>query len=259
MGNKQIGGQGNKQTKERLQRAKDTKVLALVKCQLSNWSKLLSRLEGLEDLRSLDLSDNKLDGEVPREFARFGGLKILSLDGNNLHGCTVLGQLSSLEDLSAARNAVTSLPDLRGAPKLKQLNLSHNAISTCHDPLCFAGLRLLRVVRLSHNRMQMLPSSLVSLPGLVELDVSHNALESFAEEGEAAQLKQLQHLDLRSNRVRELPRTLFTETRLNQLLLDGNPLTVEQLREHDYTAAWQERQRAAVNKQLAGGLVVKLN
>eukprot|EP01065_Artemidia_motanka_P015130 TRINITY_DN18_c0_g3_i1.p1 TRINITY_DN18_c0_g3~~TRINITY_DN18_c0_g3_i1.p1 ORF type:complete len:256 (+),score=92.90 TRINITY_DN18_c0_g3_i1:52-819(+) len=255
-----MGNSSGKQLKERFQRAKATKTLSLERCDLGDWGKLQKRLEGLEDIRSLDLGDNKLRGPVPQTLAAFQSLKNLSLSGNAVTCCRVVSQLAALEDLSVARSAVAEVPDLQTVVRLKQLDMSRSAVARFASPQCFGGLRQLRVVNLSHNRIQLLPPSLLSLPVLSDMDLSHNQLQGMGpDEKDGAGLPQLQRLDLTGNGITELPRWLFTDTRLNQLCLDGNPLTIHQLRDRDYTAAWQERQKAAIDKQMHGGLVVKLN
>ena len=82
-------------------------------------------------------------------------------------------------------------------------------------------------LNLSHNRLEKLPDIFLQLINLTCLYVNNNRLSSLPES--IGCLKRLQELDLRNNQlkvldvVRKLPE-------LKKLLVEGNPLTLEEIR-----------------------------
>ena len=82
-------------------------------------------------------------------------------------------------------------------------------------------------LKLSHNRLEKLPDIFLQLINLTCLYVNKNRLSSLPES--IGYLKRLQELDLRNNQlkvldvVRKLPE-------LKKLLVEGNPLTLEEIR-----------------------------
>ena len=82
-------------------------------------------------------------------------------------------------------------------------------------------------LNLSHNRLEKLPDIFLQLINLTCLYVNNNRLSSLPES--IGCLKRLQELDLRNNQlkvldvVRKLPD-------LRKLLVEGNPLTLEEIR-----------------------------
>ena len=82
-------------------------------------------------------------------------------------------------------------------------------------------------LNLSHNRLEKLPDIFLQLINLTCLYVNNNRLSSLPES--IGYLKRLQELDLRNNQlkvldvVRKLPE-------LKKLLVEGNPLTLEEIR-----------------------------
>ena len=82
-------------------------------------------------------------------------------------------------------------------------------------------------LNLSHNRLEKLPAIFLQLINLTCLNVNNNRLSSLPES--IGRFKRLQELDLRNNQlkvldvVRKLPD-------LRKLLVEGNPLTLEEIR-----------------------------
>ncbi|ESW24066.1 hypothetical protein PHAVU_004G099700 [Phaseolus vulgaris] len=93
--------------------------------------------QGFEDpelkLKSIDLSNNKLTGEIPKEIGYLVGLVSLNLSRNNLRGKipSGIGSLSSLESLDLSRNHISGgIPlSLSQIDFLGKLDLSHNSLS----------------------------------------------------------------------------------------------------------------------------------
>jgi protein toll len=117
-------------------------------------------------------------------------------------------------------------------------------------------------VDLSNNQLTSLPNSLFEHgASIAELDASNNMLTGFRPSSAEVPfgMKRLRNLDVSHNRIATLDTRLFSHSVLNQLTLDGNPITLDDLKAVDGFDVWAKRQASIVNKQLAGGLVVKLN
>jgi len=84
-------------------------------------------------LKSIDLSSNKLTGEIPKEIEYLVGLVSLNLSGNYLSGeiPSEIGNLSLLESLDLSRNHISGqIPfSLSQVDFLCKLNLSQNYLS----------------------------------------------------------------------------------------------------------------------------------
>jgi len=88
---------------------------------------------GLSLLKSIDLSNNQLSGEIPKEIEGLFGLVSLNLSRNQLTGKipSNVGELTSLEFLDLSQNQlIGSIPSsLAQIDRLTVLDLSHNYLS----------------------------------------------------------------------------------------------------------------------------------
>jgi EIX receptor 1/2 len=89
--------------------------------------------KNFKEMRSIDLSNNKLTGEIPEEISSLKGLLALNLSRNMLTGLIPqkIGYLTQLESLDLSRNELfgsipTSMADISF---LEVLNLSYNKLS----------------------------------------------------------------------------------------------------------------------------------
>ncbi len=96
----------------------------------------------LTQLKSLNLSGNKLTGSIPPELGQLRQLKSLNLSYNELTGSipTELGKLTKLEDLFLSNNELTGqVPtELSQLTNLKAMQLGNNQLSGC-VPRTLAG------------------------------------------------------------------------------------------------------------------------
>ncbi|XP_027923652.1 receptor-like protein EIX1 [Vigna unguiculata] len=97
------------------------------------WKGVEQRFKNAELIKGIDLSSNKLTGEIPKEIGYLAGLVSLNLSRNNLSGKipSEIGNLSSLESLDLSRNQISGgipLP-LSEIDNLGKLDLSHNFLS----------------------------------------------------------------------------------------------------------------------------------
>ncbi|XP_076459454.1 malignant fibrous histiocytoma-amplified sequence 1 homolog [Babylonia areolata] len=164
-------------------------------------SQIPAALFSLEDLQSLNLSDNFFT-EIPEE---------------------VLG-LGHLTTLNMQRNALLRLPDnLFQLQNLSHLELSENYLETL--PAAVGSLSSLIHLGLDRNRLTEIPDELCQVTSLVSLAVSSNQLSSIPEK--IHHLSKLQFLSLENNKLKELPLLLdrlegLVET--DGLSLHGNDL-----------------------------------
>ncbi|KXZ54514.1 hypothetical protein GPECTOR_4g579 [Gonium pectorale] len=203
------------------------------------------RLESLEKLKELRLSDNRLTSATPLQrlselhtlaldgnlFTQIEGLqglrslKVLNLSYNQLSTVSSLGRLTSLEVLHVAGNQITDLEGLTGCPALRVLNACSNrlthvkglgrcaSLSELHvadNKLTdLSGLKMvassLEILDVSGNGLASL-SGLCSLPKLTELFARENSIEGV--EGLPARVPALELLDLASNRLSSSPAAL---------------------------------------------------
>jgi Leucine-rich repeat (LRR) protein len=106
----------------------------------------------LELLKLIDLSSNRLIGNIPEDFASLKGLISLNLSSNNLTGHIIpkIGQMTNLESLDLSRNHLSGeIPSsLASLTFLSVLDLSNNSLQggiptstqiQSFDPSKFAG------------------------------------------------------------------------------------------------------------------------
>ena len=89
--------------------------------------------KNFKEMRSIDLSNNKLTGEIPEEISSLKGLLALNLSRNMLTGLIPqkIGYLTQLESLDLSRNQLFgSIPvSIADISFLEVLNLSYNKLS----------------------------------------------------------------------------------------------------------------------------------
>ncbi|KAI5670375.1 hypothetical protein M9H77_10739 [Catharanthus roseus] len=153
----------------------------------------------------LDISSNKIVGEIPSVIGDFSSLRYLSMSKNLLVGNvpSSIGQLKSLDVLDLSENRLNgSIPlEIGGAASLKELIMDKNflvgsiptSVANCslltflslsqNDltgpvPAAISKLSFLRYVDLSFNKLTgTLPKQLANLGHLISFNISHNQLQ----------------------------------------------------------------------------------
>ncbi|MCP4412469.1 MAG: hypothetical protein GY808_07860, partial [Gammaproteobacteria bacterium] len=174
---------------------------------LNNFSGPLPvEIGNLTNLRFLYLGTNNISGLIPIEISYLSNLQRLYLESNQLTGAIPIeiGNLTSLQIMNLYNNNLTgSVPVQFGnIINLQELNLGWNNLSG-NIPTQMSNLVNLQQVYLdSNNFVGSIPAGFGSLPSLAILLLSNNQFDG-------------------------LP--IFTSTSLNQLIVDGNKLTFEDL------------------------------
>ncbi|KAK2633054.1 hypothetical protein EUGRSUZ_L00665, partial [Eucalyptus grandis] len=173
--------------------------LRLYSCNLTEFPYFLN---SLKRLTYLDLSSNRISGEIPMWFWGISNdtLDTLDLSNNYLEGGIQLSHWKKLSMIDLSSNSFHGqLPSLICQfSSLQELDLAYNNFSG-NMPSCFGNITNLIFLDLSQNKLQgPLPHSLVNCVNLSILDLSHNRFDDiFPHWLEAPQLN---YLNLQSNK-----------------------------------------------------------
>lgn len=157
--------------------------------------------------------------------------KMTSLIELELHTCELeriphaIFSLINLQELDLKSNNIQTIEEIISFQHLKRLTclkLWHNKITNV--PSSIGQVRSLEALHLSHNKLECLPPALFTLPKLRHLDVGHNSITVLPPD--VGLLQNLQHLAINSNKLEVLPKPLFRCTKLKVLCLGHNALTV---------------------------------
>lgn len=181
---------GNKQTKIHLENATKTGVCTLSGLKLEE---LPDELFKIIKLRSLDVSLNRIS-RFPPNLSQMTNLKVLNLSGNRLTDINVQ-KMTKLENLNAKSNLILQFPNLSLCKQLKMLDLSNNKIKNFPKNLSVLqhlsmidvrnneianidGINDLKCVEinLNRNRINALPTTIISCKRLKVLRVEENCL-----------------------------------------------------------------------------------
>ncbi|KAG2863092.1 hypothetical protein PC113_g5719 [Phytophthora cactorum] len=205
-----------------LQQLRDLSIWDLSACDQKRLGKDVFGSQ-LQSLRSLNLSFNALS-TLPDGVGALPKLQELNFKSNVLGSLpSAVGNLSELVILNGENNALQWLPSGCGEHwgLLEELRLSHNRLVVL--PVTLGLLRSLRRLHLSNNHIPGLPLELGALTSLRELDVSWNQLTSIPDE--LGCLESLTTLDLSHNQLVRFPQTIAMLKRLTCLRCSHNALT----------------------------------
>ncbi|XP_053739434.1 volume-regulated anion channel subunit LRRC8D [Synchiropus splendidus] len=156
--------------------------------------------------------------------------KMTNLVDLELHTCELeriphaVFSLINLQEVDLKSNNIRTIEEIISFQHLKRLTclkLWHNKIITI--PSSIGQVKSLESLHLSHNKLESLPPALFTLPKLRHLDVAHNSITVLPPD--VGLLHNLQHLAINSNKVEMLPKHLFRCTKLKALCLSHNALT----------------------------------
>ena len=134
----------------------------------------------LTDLKGISFSGNQLTGEIPPELGNLTNLEGLNLQGNQLTGQIpgALGNLINLANLSLQGNQLTGqIPaELGNLTNLQSLDLSKNQLNG-QIPAALGNLTRLRTLNLNENRLSgQIPAAMGNMTYLARLDLTENQL-----------------------------------------------------------------------------------
>ena len=200
-----------------------------------------------KNLRVLNVSRNRLEGEIPKCISTLDKVVVLNLSDNRFTGGLPkeLGSMASLEELWVNNNRLTgalppefgtaegAIPNAQSGGKVAAqaqsaqtlwlLDASGNAL-TGSIPAEWGGMRALKTVNLSNNRLTgALPTSVVNWEALETLRLGNNG---FVGAVPALNTTFLKTLSLENNGFTgTLPSSLSRASRLRVLTADNNALT----------------------------------
>ena len=132
------------------------------------------------NLTRVSLSNNNITS-LPVELLQLPNLQSLDVSLNLVHSIPSKISCPSLKCLYLSDNKLIELPEtIWYLPHLEEVQLNNNFLeSVGKDSVDFMRLsKLLRIVNISYNKLDVLPSFLLDLPALEELNVSHNELNT---------------------------------------------------------------------------------
>ena len=214
----------------------------------------------LRNLKTLDLSQNKIIQLFRKPFRYLNNLEVLSLKGNGLryidiHSSSSFSGLTSINQLDLSKNQLTDafhteLSLFVGLKSLETLELNDNSINRLHKntfsdlinlkhlniakndlwfqeqqmALVFQNLVSLRVLSLESCGLSIIPSSLfANLTNLTTLYLGQNSISSWGPDAFRS-LKRVYTLGLNNNRLSVINQSSFWELESLKILdLSHNP------------------------------------
>lgn len=132
----------------------------------------------LPKLEYLDISDNKLE-KVNEAWTGHPSLKIFKSIDNKFKTMAPFKAMPKLKELYLQNNAISSLLGCEGLDSLEKLNVRHNKIEKIEEEGFDGLLPSLKYLNLRTNKLPMMDDvyRLLNLPSLVDLNVINNPCE----------------------------------------------------------------------------------
>jgi len=194
---------------------------------IKQWSGVV--LNENECVKSILLSDNKLQGELPEAIGNFSELEQLILSENNLIGCLPesIGQLSTIKTINLSNNQLEGVvPDvIKNLILLENLDLSENDFEEVVLPKVLYYLKALQSLNLSNNNFTgKIPNGTFSLKQLENIDLSNNNFDGIIPQ-KLPYFPVLESLDLSHNNLSgTIPNSFDRMPDIKTLVLNNNTL-----------------------------------
>nr|XP_020025822.1 leucine-rich repeat-containing protein 57 isoform X2 [Castor canadensis] len=236
---------GNSALRAHVETAQKTGVFQLKDRGLTEFPSELQKLTS--NLRTIDLSNNKIESLPPLQIGKFTLLKSLSLNNNKL---TVLPaelcNLKKLETLSLNNNHLRELPSTFGQlSALKTLSLSGNQLGALPPQLC--SLRHLDVVDLSKNQIRSIPDTVGELQA-IELNLNQNQISQISVKISCCPRLKVLRLEENCLELSMLPQSILSDSQICLLAVEGNLFEIKKLRELEGYDKYMERFTATKKK-----------
>jgi len=186
---------------ESLKRHTNCESLYILRNQLNFKSLGQKGFKQLTKLTTLDLSFNKFESIRPQLVSGMVNLKILKMNNNKISRIwtNAFVNMTGLVELHLSGNRLESIPQLIGIPLVEKLTLDNNNIKSL--TYSFTKMLSLNTLALGNNKLKILN------------------LDSFS------RYDTLTSLDLKRNGLDTVPSAIKNFTKLQQLVLEGNPIS----------------------------------
>nr|XP_020762414.1 leucine-rich repeat-containing protein 57 isoform X1 [Odocoileus virginianus texanus] len=236
---------GNSALRAHVETAQKTGVFQLKDRGLTEFPSELQKLTS--NLRTIDLSNNKIESLPPVVLGKFTLLKSLSLNNNKLTALPdELCNLKKLETLSLNNNQLRELPSTFGQlSALKTLSLSGNQLRALPPQLC--SLRHLDVVDLSKNQIRSIPDIVGELQ-VIELNLNQNQIAQISVKISSCPRLKVLRLEENCLELSMLPQSILSDSQICLLAVEGNLFEIKKLRELEGYDKYMERFTATKKK-----------
>lgn len=156
----------------------------------------------LPGLKVLDLSSNKIS-RIPEAIFFIPKLISLNLSNNKISKIEIRRKdVSVLRSLNLSFNRITTTKGFKGVfPELTELLLDKNKMKSLECDM-FIGMSLLRILSISKNQLQVIPSLITKASLLKLVNLSQNKITEFPKPLSA--LRFLEDLDISSNPLQNI-------------------------------------------------------
>ena len=175
-------------------------------------------------LVELDLSDNLIES-LPVKFCRLRKLRTLRLQNNRLTALPKdIGNIRGLQHLTLALNLIGELPaSICKLRRLEKLNLERNKLVSLPQEL--PQLTNLTYLSITHNLFETIPDIVGEMQSLSTFKAASNCISTIPDSLSASYLrKNLKRIWLQNNKLYDMPISFARLVKLEECLLDGNPL-----------------------------------
>nr|ABD58972.2 toll-like receptor 1 [Branchiostoma belcheri] len=194
----------------------------------SNHLSTVAGLQGLSNLRHLDLDRNNFTSLTAGSFSRLGSLTDMNLAHNWIRTIQkeAFSGLGILRRLNLADNRLANLTSraFDGLSALEELKLQHNVIVAV-EPYTFHGLKQMTTLNLKGHSITKIPdNAFMGLQNLTKLDLSSNQIRTFGKKAFNS-LDNLRVLQLQQNEITVLDEAVFKQVldRVTTIDLQDNP------------------------------------
>ena len=154
-------------------------------------------------LTDLSLAKNKISEIQNDALAPLTGLLMLDLHQNQLTNFESVPNAPKLDQILLAFNQLSSISNLERSPNLSVLDLHNNKMEKLPDTVCH--LYHLKTLKISNNSLSDINPKLALIDSLVRISIEGNPLKSFKpamRQANAKELKEFLQMKLKDEEIR---------------------------------------------------------